>query len=145
MDLRLCQIKLNVTFAPAGSISATNVQAAIESLDSSKQNSLGYTPINKAGDTGVGPLTINRLQVCWHVSASLAVAVGNVPITWTFPIAFIKTTDLTTNAKTFGANSHYYSIGIESLAVSSLGGYIFNIWTGTVNVVLHLIAVGAWK
>lgn len=44
------------SFTPAGNLVATNVQAALQELDAEKQNALGYTPLNKAGDTATGPL-----------------------------------------------------------------------------------------
>lgn len=52
-----------VTYAPTGTISATDVQGAIDELDSEtqtalagKEAALGYVPVNKAGDTMSGSL-----------------------------------------------------------------------------------------
>jgi len=48
-----------VTVTPAGSIAATNVQAALEELDNEKQAVIGYTPVNKNGDTMLGLLALS--------------------------------------------------------------------------------------
>lgn len=53
----------SISFKPEGAIAATNVQAAIKELDDEKQPkgnyqpALGYTPVNRAGDTMTGPLS----------------------------------------------------------------------------------------
>jgi hypothetical protein len=58
-----------VQFTPAGNLASTNVQAALQELDAekaaasalaAKQDKLGYTPVNKAGDTMTGDLTVYR-------------------------------------------------------------------------------------
>ena len=48
-----------VTFTPAGDIAAANVQAALEELDNEKEPLLGFTPVNKAGDTLTGALILS--------------------------------------------------------------------------------------
>lgn len=58
----------SVPFNPEGDIAATNVQAAIKELDDEKQpkgnyqTALGYTPVNKAGDTMTGALVAPTLR-----------------------------------------------------------------------------------
>jgi hypothetical protein len=52
-------VATGVAFTPAGNIAATNVQSAIAELDSEKQAALGFTPVNKAGDTMTGLLTLS--------------------------------------------------------------------------------------
>jgi hypothetical protein len=47
------------TFTPAGNISSTNVQTAIQELDSEKQAALGYTPENVANKDIDGTLSAN--------------------------------------------------------------------------------------
>lgn len=48
-----------ISNTPAGNIAATDVQSALNELDTEKQAALGYTPINKAGETGIGTLQLN--------------------------------------------------------------------------------------
>jgi hypothetical protein len=50
----------SISNTPAGNIVATDVQAAINELDTDKQAALGYTPVNKAGDTMSGNLTVSK-------------------------------------------------------------------------------------
>lgn len=49
----------DIANTPAGNIAATTVQAALNELDSDKQAALGYTPVNKAGDSMAGTLTLS--------------------------------------------------------------------------------------
>ncbi|GIW89610.1 MAG: hypothetical protein KatS3mg109_0042 [Pirellulaceae bacterium] len=48
-----------VAYVPSGGLTATNVQSAIDQLESSKQNTLGYVPVDRAGDTMTGNLVVN--------------------------------------------------------------------------------------
>ena len=50
------------SYVPGGGISATNVQAAIAELDNEKQATLGFTPVNKAGDTMTGALSLPQVS-----------------------------------------------------------------------------------
>lgn len=49
----------DIANTPAGNVAATTVQAAINELDSEKQAALGFTPVNKAGDTMTGTLNLS--------------------------------------------------------------------------------------
>lgn len=68
----------SISFKPEGNIAATNVQAAIKELDDEKQPkgdyqaALGYTPVNKAGDTMTGALVSTALRVTGQVVSGQA-------------------------------------------------------------------------
>lgn len=68
----------NIAFTPAGNLVATNVQAALEELDSEKQAALGFTPLNKAGDTMLGTLNLaaGTLWGGWNIAADAPPAAG---------------------------------------------------------------------
>jgi hypothetical protein len=55
-----------ISNTPAGNISATNVQGAINELDTEKQAALGFTPVQQGG--GSGQFT-NKVYVGWSGSA----------------------------------------------------------------------------
>jgi hypothetical protein len=55
------QTAAEVVVTPAGNIAANDVQEALEELDTEKQAALGFTPVNKAGDTMTGTLTVTGL------------------------------------------------------------------------------------
>ena len=55
-----------ISNTPSGNLAATTVQAALNELQSDvdgRQAALGYTPVNKAGDTMTGGLTVPALTV----------------------------------------------------------------------------------
>jgi hypothetical protein len=51
-----------ISNTPAGNISATNVQGAINELDTEKQAALGFTPVQQGGGSGQGT---NKVYVGW--------------------------------------------------------------------------------
>lgn len=51
--------ELNIVAFGTFSIANTYTQAQVDAALALKQNSLGFTPVNKAGDTMTGPLTLN--------------------------------------------------------------------------------------
>jgi hypothetical protein len=55
------QTAAEVVVTPAGNIAANDVQEALEELDTEKQAALGFTAVNKAGDTMTGTLTVTGL------------------------------------------------------------------------------------
>lgn len=66
-----------VGFSPTGGISSSNVQAAIAELDSEKQAVIGYSPVNRAGDSMTGGLTVPHLRVINDGSSETQLVIGN--------------------------------------------------------------------
>jgi hypothetical protein len=57
-----------ISNTPAGNISATNVQGAINELDTEKQAALGFTPVQQGGGSGQ---STNKVYIGWGGSAGL--------------------------------------------------------------------------
>lgn len=60
-------------------VANTYTQAQVDAALAGKQNSLGFTPVNKAGDTMTGPLSIGRAAVAdeWQLQLTNSVNSGS--------------------------------------------------------------------
>ncbi len=113
----------SVTFTPAGTIAATNVQAAVEELDNDARMSNARTPTTHAtshGNGGSDPLTLAQSQVS-GLAGALA---GKADTSALGTAAFTAATDYAPAAQgVTGGNSHDHNGGDGAqIAYSSLSG-----------------------
>jgi hypothetical protein len=68
-----------VSFTPAGNLASTNVQAALQELDTEKQAALGFTPLNAAAATFGGTAAgLTNQYIDWS-AASGGASIANKP------------------------------------------------------------------
>jgi LysM repeat protein len=65
------------SFTPNGNLASTNVQGALQELDSEKQSNLGFAPVQQG--TGIGQLN-NLVKLGWSTANRLKLTVDNTDL-----------------------------------------------------------------
>lgn len=80
-----------IAFTPAGGLASTEVQSALLELDTEKQASIGYVPVNRIGDTMTGLLTLNSTYAGTTTAATLRGFDGQCIVTNTGNVTALAT------------------------------------------------------
>lgn len=117
---------------PAGTISATTVQAAINELDSEKQASLGFTPENVA-NKATDFLTIDNTKYPTTQAVNNEIIARLAGLAWKAPVTCATTANITLSGEQT----------IDGVATSAMRVLVKNQSTASQNGI-YISAAGAW-
>lgn len=125
---------VDVDFTPSGNISSTNVQAAIEELDSEKQAALGFTPENTANKaTDLNSPDNTKFPTTQAVANAISAAIDGLK--WKEPVRVIAIADISLS----GAPS------IDGITVVNGDRVLAAGQTTAIQNGIYIVAAGAWS